>query len=99
MENKHLFGQRLREARMKKGLTLEKFAHAVGVDPPAAFWWESGRNYPRTEKLIEIGEMLAKRKLLTVEENAAVYRTEAAKMKRYHDRLREMEEKHAGMDG
>jgi transcriptional regulator with XRE-family HTH domain len=58
MENKHLFGQRLRAARVEKGLTRERFAHAVGVDPPCAYWWESGRNYPRTEKLIEISRYL-----------------------------------------
>ena len=58
MGNKHMFGQRLRAARVEKGLTREKFAHAVGVDPPCAYRWESGRNYPRTEKLIEISREL-----------------------------------------
>lgn len=53
------------------------------------------------EELADVENMvtLAMYKLLSPEEKAAVCCTEAAKMERYYKRLREMEGKHAGVDG
>ena len=52
------FGRRLKEARQRKGLTREKFALNLGVDPSCAYWWEVGRNYPHIERLVEISATL-----------------------------------------
>ena len=52
------FGLRLRMARQAKGMTAEKLAFALGVNPPCVHWWEHGRNYPMTERLIEMAKLL-----------------------------------------
>ena len=53
-ELRGIFAQRLHEARKSKGITGEALAFELDIAPCSVYWWESGRNLPRTERLIEI---------------------------------------------
>jgi len=46
MEAKALFAARLKEARLKSGLTQKQAAEAVGVSERQWQLWESGKNCP-----------------------------------------------------
>ena len=41
-----LFAKRIRENRLKKGLTQEQLAQAIGISPQAVSKWERGDGYP-----------------------------------------------------
>jgi ribosome-binding protein aMBF1 (putative translation factor) len=43
------FGQRLRDARIREGLTQKELANRAGVSQPAIAKWEQGRTSPRSE--------------------------------------------------
>jgi transcriptional regulator with XRE-family HTH domain len=53
-----IFAQRLRQARIAKGMTQEAMALELGLCHPCTFFWEAGRNMPKTERLPEIARML-----------------------------------------
>ncbi len=56
MEN--LFGQRLRELRLKKGLTQKELANKLGVSPSAIGMYEQGRREPENALLSELCRIL-----------------------------------------
>lgn len=60
MENseRSIFAQRFREARKKKGLSVEKVAWALDIEPSSVNWWEMGRNNPRINRLPAIARLL-----------------------------------------
>ena len=56
--NTSVFPQRLCQAIAESGLTQEKLAHAIGIEPPNICFWKSGRNLPRTRHLLAIADIL-----------------------------------------
>lgn len=60
MENseRSIFAQRFREARKKKGLSAEKIAWALDIEPSSVYWWEVDRNHPRINRSPAIARLL-----------------------------------------
>jgi len=58
MAKQPTLGGVLRDARLKRGLTLQKVADAVGVSGPAVSHWESGLNGPSDKHLSAICKVL-----------------------------------------
>lgn len=57
MDNKVLLGKRIKELIKKKGITQEKLAELIGVEPTALSNVVTGRNYPlfiTLEKIINV---------------------------------------------
>ena len=54
MDNKKLLGSRLKELRKRKGLTLEKLAELVELEPASICNIENGYNYPSLQNLEKI---------------------------------------------
>lgn len=52
------FGERLREARRKHGLSQEELAALLDVSRQAVSRWEMGEGYPETEKLVALAKTL-----------------------------------------
>ena len=60
MDNKKLLGRRIKELIKSKGLSQEKLAELIGVEPTALSNIVTGRNYPlfsTLEKIIEVLEV------------------------------------------
>lgn len=51
-------GERIREARTEKGLTLEELGKQVGVSHASVSRWESEERTPRIEHLFRISVLL-----------------------------------------
>ncbi len=51
-------GQFIKEERIKKNLTQEKFAQLLYLAPSAVSKWENGKNLPDLAKLVEISKIL-----------------------------------------
>ena len=47
-------GARIREARLKAGLTQRRLSELVGVSPHAVWSWEAGKMKPTPEHLLEV---------------------------------------------
>lgn len=58
MNTKQLLGKRLKELIKKKGLSQEKMAELVGIEPTALSNIVTGRNYPLFTTLDKILEVL-----------------------------------------
>lgn len=57
MNKKELLGKRLRELRKRKGISQEKLAELINVDPTTISNIENGKNYPsliNLENLLDI---------------------------------------------
>lgn len=54
MDNKKLLGSRLKELRKRKGLTQEKLAELVELEPASICNIENGYNYPSLQNLEKI---------------------------------------------
>ena len=52
--NINLLGKNIREIRAEKGFTIEAFAEKLSVSDRMVRYWESGDNYPKLEKLLDI---------------------------------------------
>ena len=53
------FGDRIRQAREKQGLSQEELARLVGISRNAISLWESNKTRPATGNLLRLPEMLA----------------------------------------
>lgn len=51
-------GLRVRELRLRQGLTMAQLAERIGVTQPAISQWESGRERPGRESLMKLAEAL-----------------------------------------
>ena len=51
-------GERIRECRIKAGLSQEKLAELTGVTRQAVTKWESGQSAPNTENLFKLAQVL-----------------------------------------
>ncbi len=51
---KKIFGNRLKELRIKNDEMQADLANALQVDKSMISLWENGKNYPEVKKLIEI---------------------------------------------
>lgn len=51
--------ERIRKARLCHGLTLEKMACALGIDPKTLHHWECGNHTPCPQHLSKLGHYLA----------------------------------------
>lgn len=58
MDKKKALGRRIRELRKNKGLSQEKLAEMVGLEPPSICYIEVGRNYPAFQNLEKIIDVL-----------------------------------------
>ena len=47
-------GSRIREARLKTGLTQKRLSELLGVSPHAVWSWEAGKMKPTPEHLLEL---------------------------------------------
>ena len=54
---KELFGQRLREQRIKHGLTQEQLAEKIGVSRQSVSKWEQGISDPSTSNLFALAKL------------------------------------------
>lgn len=52
------FGERLKELRIRKGLTHQEIADYLGVSRSTISYYENGKNEPRIEGLIKLAELL-----------------------------------------
>lgn len=55
---KKLLGKRIKEIRKSRGLTQEKLAELVGIEPPNLSFIETGRFYPSPDTLQKIAKSL-----------------------------------------
>ncbi len=55
---KKLFGKRLRELRIQKGLTQEKMAEYIGIKPENYSRIENGLSFPKPENIVKISKVL-----------------------------------------
>lgn len=58
MEIKKLFGQRLKEIRISKGLTQEALSEKIGIQPENYSRIENGISFPKPENLVKISTVL-----------------------------------------
>ncbi len=58
MAKKQKLNHVLREARLKRGLTLQTVGEAVGVTGSAVAHWEAGVNLPRNDNLTALCKAL-----------------------------------------
>lgn len=66
-------GPKIRQARLRAGMSQAQLARAVGVSERNVVRWESGRNQPRVDHLVRIAEAcgVAVSDLLDGEDNDA----------------------------
>ena len=57
-EKKNLFSVRLKELRLKKGLTQTELGEKVGVKQSTFTNWENGKREPNFETIIKIADLL-----------------------------------------
>lgn len=57
-EKKNLFSVRLKELRLKKGLTQTELGEKVGVKQSTFTNWENGKREPSFENLIKLADLL-----------------------------------------
>lgn len=53
-----VFSERLKELRLKKGLTQTELGEKVGVKQNTFTNWEKGRREPSSENLIKLADLL-----------------------------------------
>ena len=58
MPRKPSFSRYIRDARIKRGLTVAIVAEQVGVSAVAVYLWELGRTKPRAENLSALCKVL-----------------------------------------
>ena len=58
MARKPNFARHLRDARMKRGLSVAEVAEQVGVTGPFVYFWEAGRTRPRDANLTALCKTL-----------------------------------------
>jgi transcriptional regulator with XRE-family HTH domain len=58
LPRKPILSQHLRNARIKRGLSVAFVAETVGVSTVAIYLWELGRNKPRAENLSALCRVL-----------------------------------------
>ena len=58
-EQKHAFGQRLKDLRKRKALTMKEVASSLGVQPNHYGKYEAGMHLPPIEKVVALGEMFS----------------------------------------
>jgi transcriptional regulator with XRE-family HTH domain len=58
LARKPSFSHYVREARIKRGLTVASVAEQVGVSTVSIYLWEMGRNKPRAENLSALCKVL-----------------------------------------
>ncbi len=51
---KKIFGNRLKELRIKEGESRKDLAQLLNVDVSMISFWESGKSYPEISRLIEL---------------------------------------------
>jgi len=52
-----MIGERIREARLRAGLTIRAMAEGLNVSPALVAHWESGIRQPDTKRLAEIADL------------------------------------------
>jgi transcriptional regulator with XRE-family HTH domain len=57
MAGKDGLGERIKEARLKAGLTQVRLADHLGVTDPVVAMWEHGKRRPTIENLLEIARI------------------------------------------
>ena len=54
----NIFPQRLKELRLKKGLTQQQIADEIGVNRGSYSNWEKGKREPSFENLVKLADLL-----------------------------------------
>ena len=57
MINSNIFPQRLKELRLKKGLTQTELGEKVGVKQNTFTNWENGKREPSYENLVKLADL------------------------------------------
>jgi ribosome-binding protein aMBF1 (putative translation factor) len=52
------FARHIRDARIKRGLSVAHVAEQVGVSGPCVYFWETGKTRPRDENLSALCKVL-----------------------------------------
>jgi len=58
MGMKKMFGKKLREIRMQKGITQEKVSELIGIKPENYSRIENGLSFPKPENILKISQVL-----------------------------------------
>lgn len=58
MDIKKNFGTRLKELRIKSGLTQEKISESIGIQPENYSRIENGFSFPKPENLVKLANVL-----------------------------------------
>lgn len=58
MVTSNIFPQRLKELRLKKGLTQTELGEKVGVKQNTFTNWENGKREPNFENLVKLADLL-----------------------------------------
>lgn len=58
MNKKIFLGRRIKELRKRKGISQEKLAELIGIEPPSVCNIENGKNYPTLQNLEKITTVL-----------------------------------------
>lgn len=56
LEGHRVSGEKIRQARLKQGMSQSQLARAVGVSERNVVRWETGRNQPRLEHVLRIAD-------------------------------------------
>lgn len=51
-----IIGQRIKELRLEKGLSLQKLANEIGVDKHAIIYWEQEINEPKANYIVKLAQ-------------------------------------------
>lgn len=55
--NKETIGQKIREIRLNKGMTLEEFGKLFNASKSIVYRWENGTSFPNPERLKAIAKL------------------------------------------
>lgn len=51
-----IIGERIKELRLERGLSMQKLANAIGVDKHAIIYWESEVNEPKASYIVKLAQ-------------------------------------------
>lgn len=57
MDNKKIIGARIKEIRLKKGMTMVEFGELLDTSKSNVSMWESGRSLPNPTRMLKIAKM------------------------------------------
>ena len=51
-----IIGERIKELRLERGLSMQKLANAIGVDKHTIIYWENEVNEPKASYIVKLAQ-------------------------------------------